>query len=79
MADRFLKINTSSELKKDAVYIFDIETFFNKIGLTKKELISDIPRIFHSRGWEEKVDEIANRKTNDRLVDNAYNYVKKKR
>ena len=77
-ADRFYKVNTASEMKKDAIYIFDALNFPKKIQLSKQELIGNTPRIFHVNGWEDQIDEMCTSSTSDELVI-AASYMKDKK
>ena len=77
-ADRMLRVNRLSELKSDAIYVFDASNFQRKIILTKGELIGNTPRILHNSGWEDKVEEIAKMDTLDFLHEEGLRLIKKR-
>lgn len=67
IADRIYKLNTMSEIKKDAAYVFDAENFDRLIKHGKQELIPIVPRIIHHEGWEQEVAEYAKKETSNEL------------
>ena len=78
-ADRMLRVNRLSEIKKDAIYVFDANNFEYKILLDKFRLRREGTRyILHNPGWEDEVGEVANLGTSDSLHEEAIKLVKRR-
>lgn len=77
-ADRFLNVNTISQMKADSIYIFDASNIKERIYLDKTTLrrISEIKPLNHSGNWEERLELIANQETNNELKEKAKQLVK---
>jgi hypothetical protein len=68
IADRVLKMNSLSETKKDAAYVFTAPEFPDGIKLDKPTLqMLSFPRIWHIPGWESTVDHWSSIETSEEV------------
>ena len=79
LADRFRGVHRLSELKQDAIYVFNTLNFEEKIRHTKTELIHNTPRIFHIDGWEEKVSNLSKQETTDEIKNEVEEIILRKK
>lgn len=64
LTDRMYNVKSLSELKKDAIYVFNSSNFENLIKFDKQDLIGNVPRIMHKNNWQDKVIKYINEDTN---------------
>ena len=80
IADRVLNMNTLSETKKDAGYVFDASDFEDDIKFDKFTLRRmGHPFIVHDRDWKDDVDMYVNKDTSEELKEEAKKLSLKKR
>ena len=71
-------VKSLSELKKDAIYVFNSSNFEEAIKHDKQDLIGKVPRIMHKNNWQDKVKDYANMDTNGIYDDDTNNLVLKR-